>query len=223
MADKISIAINNRYNAAYVITGRVPVKGFELDVYDYSAPGRTAPETFNRQYQELTWDLVDMPFTNFLIARDLGKPLIGLPSFPTLFNPLCGPMVNRSNPIHTARGLEGKRVGTMGLAFNPSTWLRGILQHHYGADIYSIQYVENEPNSMSSVPYPRPDSFKVEKAQGVMGMLNRGEVDCVFNSDGGPEPTDVIDRLFPDYWNEVQAYYDATGVLPINSVLVAKE
>ncbi len=220
----ITMAVNERYDAAYLVSGATPVKGFDIEFVDYAGvEGKTVADIFVDQFHNLTYDLIDWPFTNYLIARDMGKPVIAIPSFPTLFNPLLGPMVNRAKGISGARDLEGRKIGVFGLAFNPATWLRGIFQHHYGVDFETFHYYENEPNSMSGVAFPRPDRYRVEKTQGIMKMVSDGDLDAVFMADGGIAPTDALDRLFPDYWKEVQAYYEATGVLPTNSVVVVKE
>jgi 4,5-dihydroxyphthalate decarboxylase len=220
----ITMAVSERYDAAYLVNGSVPVKGFDIQYVDYAGvEGKTVADIFSDQFNNLTYDLIDWPFTNYLIAKDMGKPVIAIPAFPTLFNPLRGPMVNRSKGIKGAKDLEGRKIGVFGLAFNPATWLRGMFQHHYGVDFDSFQYYENEPNSMTGVDFPRPDRYKVERTQGIMTMVSEGDIDAVIMADGGIEPTDSLDRLFPDYWTEIQAYYDATGVLPTNSVVVVKE
>jgi 4,5-dihydroxyphthalate decarboxylase len=201
--------------------GRVKVKGFDVEFTPH--PTGTVSTVFNEMLHNLAYDIVDIPFANYVIGRDLGKPLTAIPAFPTMFCPILGPMVNRKSGIKTVGDLVGKRVGVSGFAFNPAVWVRSIFMHHYDLDIEKITWVEGEPNSLSGVPFPRPSRFTIEKGGNLMEMLRSGQIDANFMSDGGLEPDDTIDRLFQDPLVEIRKYVDATGVLPINSVITIKE
>lgn len=211
--------INNRFAASYLASGEVAVEGFEFEL----VPAPNISALFNEQLQKLSYDIVDLPVSNYLIARDLGKPVTAVPVFPTFFFPQLGPMVNRQAGIRTVDDLVGKRVGVSGFGFNPAAWLRGIFFHLYDLPVEQIVWVEGEPNSMSGVPFPRSRRFRIEKAEGLMPMLEAGRIDALVMADGGVEPTDKIDRLFPDYLAEIRKYVRATGIFPMNSILTVKE
>lgn len=216
----IKVISTVRYASGYLASGRVPVKGFDVEVV---APQPNPAAVFNDLLDHLAHDVVDLPLSNYIIARDLGKPLTAIPVFPTMFFPLLGPMVNRKAGIRTVDDLLGKRVGVSGFGFNPAVLARTILVHHYDLPIERIIWVEGEPNSMSSVPFPRSRRFTIEKAENLMQQLDQGKIDAVFMSDGGVEPTDLIDRLFADYRVELRRYVAATGTFPMNSVIVIKD
>jgi len=217
----ITVVTNIRYASAVLASGRVKVKGFDVEFVPHPTPNVTA--VFNDMVQKAAYDAVDIPFSNYIIARDLGRPLTAIPAFPTMFCPLLGPMVNRKSGIKSVDDLVGKRVGVSGFAFNPATWVRSIFLHHYDLPIERLIYVEGEPNSMSDVPFFRSKRFTVEKGANLMQMLRAGEIDAFFMSDGGVEPDDTIDRLFQDPMAEIKKYVDATGILPINSVVTIKQ
>jgi 4,5-dihydroxyphthalate decarboxylase len=217
----ITVVTNIRYASSVLASGRVKVKGFDVEFVPHPTPNVTA--VFNDMVQKLAYDAVDIPFANYIIARDLGRPLTAIPAFPTMFCPLLGPMVNRKSGIHTVDDLVGKRVGVSGFAFNPAVWVRSIFLHYYDLPIEKIIWVEGEPNSMSSVPFHRSRRFTIEKGGNLMQMLREGQIDCFFMSDGGVEPDDVIDRIFQDPLAEIHKYVDAVGFIPINSVITIKD
>jgi 4,5-dihydroxyphthalate decarboxylase len=213
----ISIMSGNRYATKQLVNGNVKVQGFDVDFPDW---GTVAP-LFNSFYHNLDQDAVDLPLSNYIIARDLGKPITAVPTFPTRFQPLMGPMVNRKSGIKTVNDLIGKKVGVQGFAFNPAVYLRGMLTQMYNFPVEEIIWVEGEPNSTSNIPYGRDSRFKIEKApRSIMDMVNDGELDAVFMSDGGLDPTDKLDRLFEDPWVEIRKFYEKTDVFPVNAAVV---
>ncbi len=215
-----TIMTNNRYASGQLVSGQVKVQGFDVA---FKSPEPSVASIFNDYIQNLSYDAVDLPLANYIIARDLGKPLAGIPVFPTRFFPQFGTMVNRKAGIKSVNDLAGKRVGISGFAFNPATWLRSIFLHQYDLPFEQVTWVEGEPNSLSNVPYGRSRRFKIEKGGNLMQQLDSGELDAVMMADGGLEPTDKIDRLFQDPWAEIRKFYDATGVFPINATLTIKE
>ena len=216
----IKVVTNPRYASGYLASGKVRVKGFDVE---FVAPEPNPAAAFNEMMHKLAYDVVDLPLSNYLVARDLGKPLTAIPAFPTMFFPLLGPMVNRKAGIRGVDDLVGKRVGVSGFAFNPAVLVRSILFHYYDVPVEKIIWVEGEPNSMSGVPFPRSKRFTIESAGNLMQMLDEGRIDAVFMSDGGVAPTDLIDRLFADYRGELRRYLNSGGTFPMNSVVVIRD
>jgi len=215
----IKLTTNIRYASSVLASGKVSVKGFNVE-FVQPEPNTTA--VFSDFLHNLTRDAIDLPLSNYIIARDLGKPLTAIPAFPTVYFPILGPMINRQAGIRTVDDLIGKRVGTFGFGFNPAVLVRHILFHELDIPIERITWVEGEPNSMSGVPFPRSRRFTIEKAENLMGLLDDGKLDAVVMSDGGVEPTPLIDRLFPDYLTHLDRYVADIGTVPVNSVIVIK-
>src|SRR5437763_4087246 len=215
----VKVTTNIRYASSVLASGAVPVKGFDVE---FVQPEPNTTVVFNDFIHKLTCDAIDLPLSNYIIARDLGKPVTAIPAFPTMYFPILGPMINRKAGIRTADDLIGKRVGTSGFGFNPAVLVRHILFHDYDVPIERITWVEGEPNSMSGVPFPRSRRFTIEKAENLMQLLDDGQLDAVIMSDGGVEPTPLIDRLFPDYLTQLDRYVAAVGTVPMNSVIVIK-
>src|SRR5215212_6509646 len=172
----ITIMTSNRYASAQLVSGAVPVKGFDVAI---ETPQPTVATVFNAFLTNLSYDAVDLPLANYIIARDLGKPIAGIPVFPTRFFPQFGTMVNRKAGIKSVNDLAGKRVGVSGFAFNPATWLRSIFLHQYDLPVEQVTWVEGEPNSLSNIPYGRSRRFKIEQGGNLMQQLERGELEAV--------------------------------------------
>jgi 4,5-dihydroxyphthalate decarboxylase len=221
MADKLTMYTGDRYASGYLVSGAVPVKGFDVEFVP-QGPGGVA-SIFVDMVQKQSYDIVDLPLSNYIIARDLGRPLTAVPVFPTMFFPQLGPMVNRTKGIHGPLDLVGKRVGVAGFAFNPSVWLRGIFAHHYDLPVDKVAWVEGEPNSMSGVPFHRSRRFTIERSEGLMQRLEEGSIDVLIMADGGIEPNDKVDRLFADPLQEIRRYVEEASIFPTNSVLAIRE
>jgi 4,5-dihydroxyphthalate decarboxylase len=221
MANKLTMFTNDRYASAYLIGGKVPVNGFDIE---FVTPGPHGPGTiFNDMVRTQPYDISELPLANYIIARDLGMSLTAAPVFPTMFFPQLGIMVNRNAGIQGPLDLAGKRVGVSGFSSSPAVWLRGILFHHYDLPSEQIIWVESEPNSMSGVAFHRSRRYNVEKTeQRLMQQLEEGKIDALILPEGAA-PTDKIDRLFSNEFGEVRAHLEATGVFLPNSVLVIKE
>ena len=215
----VKVTTNVRYASSVLASGKVSVKGFDVE---FVQPEPNTTVVFNDFIHKVDRDAIDLPLSNYIIMRDLGKPVTAIPAFPTLYFPILGPMVNRKAGIRTADDLIGRRVGTSGFGFNPAVLVRHILFHELDVPIERIIWVEGEPNSMSGVPFHRSRRFTTEKAENLMQLLDEGKLDAVIMSDGGVEPTPLIDRLFPDYLNHLDHYVAAVGTVPVNSVIVVK-
>ena len=217
----ITLATPHEYAAAYLADGTVKVKGFDVETV-WPESGGAAP-VYASVFKEPMYDIVILPLSNFLIAMDKGLPLVGLPVFIDIFFPQVGARVNKKAGIEGPMDIEGKRVGVRGFAFNPSVWLRGALSDMYGIALDKIQWVVAEPNSMSGVDVPRGPQFEVETTETPLDeALESGDLDAVFWDRGGPALTENTAYLFAEPFEEALKYHLLTGILPLNSLLLAK-
>lgn len=212
----VTLVADDEFGSAYLRSGRVKIPGVEI-----------VPENSGRLYLQALnappYDVMVVPLANLVIAKDLGRPLTGIPVFPDMFFPHTGPRVNKSAGIREPKDLEGKRVGVRGFGFNPSVWMRGALVHQYDVSVEKISWVEEEPNSMSGVEFLRSRRFTIEKGGNAAEELEAGTLDAVFFGRGGPEPTENAERLFADPLAEARAYRELTGVFPPNTVMVIRD
>ncbi|MFC7555312.1 hypothetical protein ACFQU7_28390 [Pseudoroseomonas wenyumeiae] len=111
--------------------------------------------------------------------------------------------------------------------------MRGILREHYGVDTQGIAWRTGgmeETGGSERVALKLPPELDVRPIgpqETLNGLLAAGELDAVI----GPRPPSCfvarsapVDRLYPDYRAEEEAYFRATGFFPImHCVALRKE
>ncbi len=220
MAD-IKMAFGNRLETQHLLSGRAPIKGFDID---FTNPGFAPSPTFNDTVRKLAYDVSELTAANFIIAKDTGVPLIGLPIVPNVFYPLTGIMVNKEAGIATVQDLAAKRIAvTTGFASNPAVWLRGVLAHQFDVDIEGITWVEGDADSLRGVDYLRNPRYRTEKQSDLPARLAAGDVDALIGAGGAATDSDEVGLLMPDATRELNEYFASTNCLPINTLVVMKE
>ena len=218
---ELKIAVGDRLETKFLLSGRVAIAGFDVEMVN---PGPAPAPIFPDMVTTLPYDIGELTIANFIIARDQGVPIVGLPVFPNVFFPLTGVTVNRRSGIGAPADLAGKRVGVpLGFASNPAVWLRGILEHHHGVPADSIVWVEGERDSLAGVPYPRPARFKREQRSDLDALLSAGEIDALVVAGGNAALAGDVALLLDDPYPALDAYVAASGAFPINTMLVMKE
>ena len=214
----ININTPDEFAGHYIVDGTVKIEGFDVQL-----GWATGPAAYASAFTELTYDVSILPLSNFLIAKDQGQPIIGIPVFLDFFFPQVAIRVNKAAGINTPKDLEGKKVGVRGFAFNPAVWVRGGLADIYGFDFTKVDWKVAEPNSMSQVDLPVPAGLSIEKGTyDFVDDLESGKLDAVFWDRGGVDATDNTANIFADPLAEVLTYFKKTGVFPLNTMLVAK-
>lgn len=217
----ITIAVGNRLETRHLLNGRVAVDVAETEIVD---AGPAPAPIFPAMVTTRPYDVGELTIGNYIIAKDQGVQLLGLPVFPNLFFPLTGVTVNKEAGIDTPQDLAGKRVGVpLGFASNPAVWLRAILSSTYGVSAADITWVEGENDSLRGISYPRPGDMKSEKSSELDARLASGEIDALVVAGGNAQLADSVRLLVQDPYPLLQTYFDSTGAFPINTLLVIKE
>ena len=216
----ITLMADHEYAAEYLANGTVQVQGFDVET---AWPEGGAAAAYPSFFTEPAYDMMVVPITNYLIARDIGRPVMGLPVFPDVSFAHVGAQVNVNAGIRGPKDLEGKRVGVRGWGFNPGTWIRGALADVYGLDLTKVHWVEAEPNSLMRVDYPRDPRFSISKGGDQVAELESGELDAVLFDRSGPPLSGNRARLFEDPLDAALTYHRQSGIFPVNIMLVAKQ
>ena len=212
--------------------GRVQPEGVDLTYLAIQDP----PEIFARMLQHKSFDLAEMSCSHYLTRRnnttgDGDFPFVALPVFPSKLFRHGFIFINTTSGVHSAKDLEGKRVGFPSIGQTAVVWIRGILQNEYGVDLENVHWHQG---GMDTPGYRNPIDHQTEKAGGVTNigsdqtlsaMLEAGELDAVIGARAplcfGHNPQ--VQRLFPDYRQVERDYYRKTGVFPIMHTMVIKE
>jgi 4,5-dihydroxyphthalate decarboxylase len=227
MADRLTLATGDRYDTHYLLDASVTIKGFDIELVK---TGPVPAPIFNDMVNKIPYDIGEQSFSNYIIARDAGRPLTAIPVFPSIFFPQLGLMASQRVGVRRPEDLVGQRLGVQaGFAFNPAVWLRGIFAHQYDVSVERITWVEGQRDSLAGVSYPRSRRFAIEKAQDLETLLEQGELAALIMAGGGSWRPDSdgaapeVHRLFEDPYKEIRSYVEATGVTPINTVFTVKE
>jgi len=211
--------------------GDVRPEGIRLNFIakDGSAGAR---EIFDRMAGHLEFDVAEMSSSEFFARRSAGaNELVALPVFPSRVFRHGMVTVNRRSGIAKPKDLEGRRVGVPIYTMSAAVWMKGHLQHDYGVDISTIQWVEgavNQPGPHghpSILPLLRP--ARVEKntsGKSLSDLLESGGIDAIIGTvlpDAIHRNRD-IQRLFPNYREEEKSYYRRTKIFPIMHLLAMR-
>jgi 4,5-dihydroxyphthalate decarboxylase len=198
--------------------GSVQPDGIELTVL-------TKMDSITRHWRFLRnrdFDVSEVSCSSFLVARDQGIEMLSLPVFLHRRFRHGFIFVNNEKKIRRPSDLNGKRIGLKQFQATATVWIRGILQHEYGVDLASIDWICELDETIEFHPPPGIRISRMRNDQSVDEMLVTGELDAVIHPDlikpiMNKDPR--AGRLFPDYRAEEMAYFKKTGIFPIMHVL----
>ena len=201
--------------------GSVQPDGIELTVL-------TKMDSTTRHWRMLRnreFDVSEISCSSYLVGRDQGLDMISLPVFLHRRFRHGFIFVNTEKNIRKPSDLNGKRIGLKQFQATALVWLRGILQHEYGVDLTTIDWICDLDETIEFTPPPGIRISKVGHDQSVEQMLAEGELDAVIHPDlikpiMNKDPR--VARLFPDHRAEEVAYFKKTGIFPIMHVLGIK-
>ncbi len=203
-----------------LIDGATRVEGVDLTVLPMPSP-----ERHWRMTRHVEFDICELSLGSYLIGHSQDAPYIAIPVFPhrrfrhgyIYCNPEAG--------VRDVRDLNGARVGLRSFQTTAGVWVRGILEHEYGVDLTSIEWVAQDEEDL---PLSANFHLRLRRApQGdtVDAMLVRGGLGAVIYPDPLPSfeaghPN--VRRLFEDYKAEEIRFYRKTGLFPIMHTVVVK-
>lgn len=223
---RITVAVGRRFDTRFLLDGVVKAHGLDVEYPDVPrVPTTGAPmPMFSILAREHPWDVGELAFSSYLLARDLGKPWIALPVFPSRFFPHTGMWVRREAGMTHPADWAGQRVACGSFATNYSVWCRGALSHQYDVPIQGITWVES---AEEHVPEFRPPKrFAVERLAGeaepVTVLLAGGTEAATLPGPARGADLDRIRPLFEDPYREIAGFAEAFGFFPINTVLTVR-
>ena len=215
----LRIALSDYDRTRPLVDGTIAMPGIEpsFSVYDI--------EQFcvRPVYEE--FDVAEMSFSWYVMARDRGEPVIALPIFPLRMPVLSYVFCRADAPYRTPADLRGARVATDGYRITANLWLRGIFEEHYGLAPHDLQWFSGF--KQEGAGFVIPESVTVINDAGVPDqLLIDGQVDVVFSPITLPSfraGNPLIRRLFSDHEAEYEKYYRKTNIVPITHVVVVSE
>lgn len=202
-----------------VLDGRVATPKLHF----HAIPGEPE-EIFRRALRDRAFEISELSMGSHIVTTARGDaPYVGVPVFLSRAFRHSAIYVRTDRGIRSAADLAGRTIGLPEYQQTAALWVRGILREHYGVDTKGVRWrIGNE-----RIAITLPDGFDVEPAgESLETALAEGRIDALI----GPRPpacylarSAPVDRLFPDYRSEEQAWYRATGFFPIMHCLAVRK
>jgi 4,5-dihydroxyphthalate decarboxylase len=135
MRRQLTIACGDYDRTRALVDGSVRPEGLELNWLDLPHL-----EIWTRMLNYYDFDASEISLSSFIIAKSMGKPLVGIPVFPGRAFRHSYIFVNSNSGIREPQDLMGKRVGLGEFQQTATVWVRGILQHEYGVSLDRIRW-----------------------------------------------------------------------------------
>ncbi|MCI0756182.1 substrate-binding domain-containing protein [Teichococcus vastitatis] len=217
---RLSLACTLSDRTRPILDGRVAIPGVSL----MALPGEPE-DIFRRALRDRAFDITELSMGSHIVTTARGDaPYVGVPVFPSRAFRHSAIYVRADRGIRGAADLAGRRIGLPEYQQTAALWVRGILREHYGVDTAGIAWRTGgmeEPGSGERVALSLPPGLDVQPigaGETLNGLLAEGALDAVVS----PRPPSCfaagaapVQRLYPDYRSEEEAYFRATGFFPI--------
>ena len=235
MTDKLRLSFISASNEriAPLLNGDVDVEGVEL-MWTNSDPS----ETFWRQLKFEEFEVCEMSFSSLLIAMSQGFDMVAIPVFPSRRFMHALLSVHVDSGVEKPNDLYGKRIGVGEYQQTASLWTRGVLQHDFGVDQFSVDWYMERSEELShggATGFKPMDGIKfnrIPEDKSLATMLAANEIDAAPIARAFSTEKNIIDRsttirptnadwskvkpLFPDFIGEGKRFFDEHGYIPAN-------
>jgi 4,5-dihydroxyphthalate decarboxylase len=222
----LSIATTDYDHFRDMRMGLVKAEGIDLNWLTMGHHDCFARFTANREF-----DLSELSFAKFatqVTRKD--SDIIGLPVVCSRLFRFSSFYVNKKSKIKSIRDLKGKKVGSPEWAHSAAVYMRGWMHNDMGVKLTDVHWVQAGANSAGreeKVELNLPKGVKLTrvKDKSLSQLLAAGEIDCAIIA---RPPTcflenhpDVV-RLFPDYLEMEEEYWEKTKVWPIMHIIAMR-
>ncbi|MQA79926.1 MAG: hypothetical protein GEV10_15825 [Streptosporangiales bacterium] len=216
MPETLRMAVGSYPHTEALQDGRVRLAGLSIE--------HVVPEPAHRAFRPmanaLAYDVAEMAIVTYLLAKDLGRPLVLLPivlmrqpELPLLVCPV-------DSDLHTAQDLAGRTVGVRAYTQTTATWVRGILQDTAGLDPDTVRWRTFDPAHLDEFTDPATVT-RMPAGTDLLGSLRTGELDAAivaWDARNAPGLRPVLDAPMA---METQ-WIARSGVTPVNHLVCVK-
>jgi 4,5-dihydroxyphthalate decarboxylase len=169
---------------------------------------------------ELRYDVFEMPIVSFLVAQQLGIPIVAAPIFVTRRFHHSRLVVNRSTGVGDPGDLAGRKAGIRYHGFTDGTWARGILSHDFGLDPSQVTWVTAATETVAGAPLPPNVSPAIGSS--LDDLLLDGELAAAILDPGRVPEGPGIEPIFANPFAAEEDWFRSTGVVPINHLIALR-
>jgi 4,5-dihydroxyphthalate decarboxylase len=214
----VRISVGRYPGTAALRDGRVSPEGFEFDFVDVNP----AHKAFRPMANDLAYDVSEIAIVTYLLAKDLGKPLVLLP-VPVLRQPELRLLVGREDsPVHQPSDLAGRVIGVRSYSQTTATWIRGILHDmNPGLPLDKLNWRTFDPAHVNGYVDPRNSQRIPEGTTTLLGGLTAGHFDLAVI----PEEASGTPGIRPalDNWMEIEtSWKQAARAIPVNHLICVR-
>jgi 4,5-dihydroxyphthalate decarboxylase len=224
---KLTIATTDYDHFRDFRTGAVKAEGLDLNWLTLGHHEIFARFTFNRE-----WDISELSFAKFMAqVSQPDSDIIGLPVVCSRLFRFSSFYVNKNSGIKTVEDLRGKRIGSPEWAHSAAVYMRGWMHNDCGVKLQDVHWYQagaNASGRIEKVDLDLPEGVRLTRVgdKSLSEMLASGEIDCAIIArpptcflEGDPN----IERLFPDYLEMEEEYYERTRIWPIMHIIALKK
>jgi len=174
---------------------------------------------FRRMVRGLEFDVCEMAITTYLAAREYKKPFTAIPVFLVrAFHHRA--IAANTKLVSSPKDLEGKRVGVRAYTVTTGVWARGILASEYGVDLDKVEWIIYDEEHVEEFKLPG-NVTQAPAGSNMASMLASGELAAGIGA--GKVDSPDVKPLIPDSAAAERAWFQKTGVYPINHTVVVKD
>jgi len=224
---KLSIATTDYDHFRDFRLGLVKAEGIEHNWLNLGHHECFARFTANREF-----DISELSFAKFTaqVTRQ-DSDIIGLPVVCSRLFRFSAFYVNKKSNIKTVKDLIGKKVGSPEWAHSAAVYMRGWMHNDMGVkltDVHWYQAGTNAPGRDEKVELNLPIGLKLTRVpdKSLNELLAAGEIDCAIIArppacfvEGHPD----VARLFPNYHEMEEEYYERTRVWPVMHIIAMRK
>ena len=182
-----------------------------------------SPQAMRRQLSGWEFDICEMAFGAYLIARSQGADVTAIPVFPRRAFFHTQFMTRAGAGIESVRALAGKRIGVAEYVQSATVWARGVLEQDFDLDPRTVQWYVERAGAESTgevLGFTPPHGISVQQTPGgksLVAMLAAGELDAALVGGNAQvwQRTDLR-PLFADPIAEARRFLGAHGYVPAN-------
>ena len=223
---KLSIATTDYDHFRDFRVGDVRAEGIDHNWLNLGHHECFARFTANREF-----DVSEISFAKFSaqVTRE-NSDIIGLPVICSRLFRFSSFYVNKKSGIKTIQDLKGKKVGSPEWAHSAAVYMRGWMHNEMGVSLQDVHWIQAGANAAGreeKVELNLPEGVQLTriKDKSLSELLSSGEIDCAIIArpptcflEGHPD----ITRLFPNFLEMEEEYYDRTKVYPIMHIIAMR-
>jgi 4,5-dihydroxyphthalate decarboxylase len=177
----------------------------------------------SRRMLDAAFDVAEISLGTFVHGFGPDSPLIGLPVFPGRRFIHGGMLVRRDARIVDPSQLAGKRVIVPQYWLTSSIWHRGTLQHEYGVDLASIDWLTVAPER-GTASFPPGIRVRYVEDGKIPELLAAGAADAALvpRPDHASAQGPGFGCVFADLAAAQRGYFARRGIFPIMHFIVIR-